>query len=331
MALKIQTFSEVALMLDKLSAVPLYLGVEIGGTKQQIAVGTAEGEIIKKSHICLGTDTTASSILSWIDATAQVFLQEYDIKGIGVGFGGPINTATGVTLQSMQVSGWSGFHLLEWFETSFHLPTVVENDTVTGGLAELHMGAGKECSRLFYTNIGTGIGGGLYWDSGYGASSLGYVWVPDWTSDVPGAKTRLEYLCCGPAIEKRLNTPGYIPPLSMLASFPAPLSCKELADAVHKGDAFAFEELDRIAHSFSLGLANMLALAFPERIVIGGGVAKIGEPLFQMLRRFTAENAYVADVGNFSILPGQLQDDAVLAGALLLASGAARSPANKSQ
>ena len=303
---------------------PLYLGIEIGGTKQQMAIGTADGEIIKKCHISFGTDTSASSILSWIEASGSELLKEYNVEAVGVGFGGPIDTKTGITLQSMQVSGWSNFHLLEWISNIFSLPVVVENDTVTGGLAELWIGAGKDSNRLFYTNIGTGIGGGLYWDNGYGASSLGYVWVPDWTSSVPGAKTRLEYLCCGPAIEKRLNTPGYIPRSSTLYSLPAPLNCKDLASAVHNGDSFALEELDRIAQTFSLGLADVLAVAFPDKIVIGGGVAKIGAPLFERLQYFTEKNAYVADVGKFRIIPSELMDDAVLVGALLLAAGKAR-------
>ena len=63
----------------------------------------------------------------------------------------------------------------------------------------------------------------------------------------------------------------------------------------------------------------MLALAFPDRIVVGGGVAKLGDVLFNRLRKFTEEFAFVADVGHIDIRPGVLEDDAVLVGALLLA------------
>ena len=298
---------------------PCYLAIEIGGTKQQAAVGTAEGVILERRQAKLAENTNAAGILRWIQTVGEELRQSWDIRGVGVGFGGPIDAATGVAVQSMQVEGWEKFPLLAWFRETFRLPAAVRNDTLTGGLGELYCGAGRGSRRLFYTNIGTGIGGGLYWPGGFGAGSLGYAWVPDWTAEEPGAATRLEYLCAGPFIEKRLNTPGYVPADSALAALPGRRTCADLGRCAGEGDPFCCRELDRVAKTFSLGLADVLALAFPERIVVGGGVAKMGEVLFSRLRRFTEESAFVADVGRFQILPSQLMDDAVLVGALLLA------------
>lgn len=306
----------------KRGAEPCYLAVEIGGTKQQMAVGTADGRILERRQVKLGDTTTAKNILRWIRDAGEELRTQWAVEGIGVGFGGPIDPGTGVIVCSLQVEGWAQFPLGAWFQETFSLPSTVLNDTVTGGLAELYCGAGRGSRRLFYTNIGTGIGGGLYWDGGFGASSLGYAWVPDWTSSQPGAGTRLEYLCAGPFIEKRLNTPGYVPQDSLLAARKKPLTCLDLAWGVEQGDSFSSGELDRVAQTFSLGLADVLALAFPERIVIGGGVAKMGESLFSRLRTFTQQSAYVADVGRFQIVPSQLMDDAVLVGGLLLAGKA---------
>lgn len=97
--------------------------------------------------------------------------------------------------------------------------------------------------------------------------------------------------------------------------------CTDLADGVKAEDAFCCEELDRIASSFSIGLANMLALGGVEKILIGGGVAKMGEILFSRIRKYTAEYAFVANEGRYSIEPCELMDDAVIAGALLAADG----------
>lgn len=296
-----------------------YIGVEIGGTKQQVCVGTAGGQIVARRQVKLGDDTTASNILSWIQRTIEDLRKEYPIAAIGAGFGGPIDPATETIICSCQIPGWEGFRLGDWFRETFGLPAVVRNDTVTGGLGELYLGAGKGSARFFYTNIGTGIGGGSYWPGGYGASSMGYVWVPDWESDIPGKATRLEFLCAGPFIEKRLNTLGYVPEDSCLHSLAKPFTCSQLGEGARAGDLFCCQELDRVAQTFSYGLADMLALAFPDRIVVGGGVAKLGDVLFDRLRKFTEEAAFVADVGHIDIRPGSLEDDAVLAGALLLA------------
>lgn len=296
-----------------------YIGVEIGGTKQQVCVGEGGGKIWECRQVKLGNDTTAQNILAWIQKTIEDLRKTYPVDAIGVGFGGPIDPKTEVVVCSCQIPGWEGFALGKWFRETFGVPAVVRNDTVTGGLGELYLGAGRGAERFFYTNIGTGIGGGLYWPGGYGASSMGYVWVPDWTSDVPGQRTRLEFLCAGPLIEKRINTPGYVPQNSFLNGIQGQKTCQDLANGVRANDPFCCQELDRVAGTFSLGLADMMALAFPDRMAVGGGVAKMGDILFERLRRFTKDAAFVADVDKIEIVPGQLGDDAVLAGALLLA------------
>lgn len=296
-----------------------YIGVEIGGTKQQVCLGGENGRILQRRQVKLGEETTAENILAWIRETVEAFCAEYPVSGIGVGFGGPIDPATEQIVCSCQIPGWENFRLGDWFRQTFGVSAVVRNDTVTGGLGELYLGAGKGCQRFFYTNIGTGIGGGSYWPGGYGASSMGYVWVPDWESGVPGKATRLEFLCAGPFIEKRLNTPGYVPTDSILNRINGHITCADLAAGVRQGDAFCAAELDRVAQTFSYGLADMMALAFPERMAVGGGVAKMGDILFDRLRRFTKDAAFVADVDKIDIQPGVLGDDAVLAGALLLA------------
>lgn len=296
-----------------------YIGVEIGGTKQQVCLGTAGGVITRRRVVRLGENTTAPAILAWIRQQIQDLTAAASVAAIGVGFGGPVDPAAERIICSCQIPGWEGFALGDWFRDTFGLPTVVRNDTVTGGLGELYLGAGRGSTRFFYTNIGTGIGGGSYWPGGYGASSLGYVWVPDWESGLPGKATRLEFLCAGPFIERRLNTPGYVPEDSVLKTLPGPLTCQALGRGAREKDAFCCRELDRVAETFSLGLADVLALTTPDRVVVGGGVAKLGDVLFDRLRRFTEEAAFVADAGHIDIRPGLLGDDAVLAGALLLA------------
>ena len=306
-----------------------HLGVEIGGTKQQIAVGSAEGDIFFKESVKLDYKRGAEDILDWINKKATGLIKEYsDIDSIGVGFGGPLESATGRVLCSLQVPGWKDFKLKEWFERSFGKRTVVVNDTVTGGIAELKRGAGIGSKRLFYTNIGTGIGGGLYIDgeyydgSGFGASYLGNSLVPDKLSKAPGKAVRLELICSGKSIEKRLCSENYVPQSSSLYKIlreNSSLCAKDLAEEAKAGDSFAVSELMMVAETFSVGLANVLALEGPDRIVIGGGVAKMGDILFDALRKYTDEYAFIANKGRYEIVPSMLMDDAVLIGAVIAA------------
>jgi glucokinase len=307
----------------------LYLGVEIGGTKQQLCVGTAEGRILSRRSVKLG-EVTAAEILAWLEENIRQLMEEYAFSGAGVGFGGPLELATGRVLSSLQVPGWKDFALAEWFRELLPCPVTVANDTFTGGVGELMAGAGKGSDLLFYTNIGTGIGGGLYiggkgFDgSGFGAAYLGNTLVPDWRGKKPGAYTRMELLVSGRSIARRLQEAGYVPESSLLYqncdSDISTLTALELGQAVREGDAFAVAELDRIVESFSIALANTLATTGATRVVIGGGVAKMGDILFDRIRAKTAELAFIANQGRYEILPCALEDDAVLVGALLLAA-----------
>ena len=65
------------------------VGVEIGGTKQQIAVGTAQGEILDRRTVRLGDKTSAGDILMWLKDNILEIQERWEIGGIGVGFGGP--------------------------------------------------------------------------------------------------------------------------------------------------------------------------------------------------------------------------------------------------
>lgn len=140
-----------------------------------------------------------------------------------------------------------------------------------------------------------------------------------------GACTRTELICSGRSIENRLRQKGYIPKNSVLAACHdgdiQKVTCMDLAEAVKAGDSFAVDELDRIAGTFSLSLANILASQGADTVVIGGGVAKMGDILFDRIRRFTDERAFIANKGHYRILPSYFLDDAVLVGALLVASG----------
>ena len=84
---------------------------------------------------------------------------------------------------------------------------------------------------------------------------------------------------------------------------------------------FACLELDKIAESFSVSLVNILAAQGVDTVVIGGGVSNMGDILFDRIRKFTDGLAFIANKGRYQILQSELMDDAVLVGALLIASG----------
>lgn len=312
----------------------LVIGVEIGGTKLQAALGTRDGEILERERGAAPASEGAGAILSWFDLSVPRLLKaakarDAKVAGIGVGFGGPVETATGKALTSHQVGGWSGYPLRRHFEERFGLPAHVGNDANVSGWAEYCRGAGMGTRTFVYMNIGSGIGGAFVVDGrlhdgqGYGAAEIGHTYVPDWSREEPGAFAKLEDLCSGWAIEKRVrataklevNTPLY----SLTNGEPGVATCAMLGEAARNGDMFALAELERVAQSIGIALANVIALIHPERIALGGGVSLLGDVLIDPIRDQLKHLAFQPFAGRYAIVPCALGEDVVLVGALLLA------------
>ena len=90
--------------------------------------------------------------------------QSHQIRRIGIGFGGPVDTSQGRVIKSHQIDGWDNFHLVDWCRETFGLPAVLGNDCDAATLAEARFGAGQGRRSVFYVTVGTGVGGGFVKD-----------------------------------------------------------------------------------------------------------------------------------------------------------------------
>jgi len=310
------------------------VAIEIGGTKLQAALGTPDGAIAVTERGTAPAGQGADAILAWFADTvpgllARAAAEGAPATGLGVGFGGPVETATGKVLVSHQVAGWEDVPLKAWFEDRFGLPTTVANDSNAAGWAEYCCGAGRGTRHFCYMNIGSGIGGALIIDGrlldgqGRGAGEIGHTYVPDWTAAAPGVAGKLEHLCSGWSIEKRLRASGGFASdgaLHELCEGDADrVTCELLAEAARQGDPFALEAIDEVAQGLAVALSNVITLFHPERIALGGGVGLMGEVLLDPLRRHVAGRVFGPFRDRYAIVPCALGESVVLVGALLLA------------
>ncbi len=311
------------------------LGVEIGGTKLQVALGRADGSIERIVRGSVKAEDGAPGILAWLEQGVASFIEEIRHEGhpapeaIGVGFGGPVESATGRVLVSHQIHGWEGVALKHWFEDRFGgLPTAVANDSNAAGWAEYCCGAGRGTKNFAYTNIGSGIGGALVVDGklydgqGRGAGEMGHVYVSDWTAAVPGAVDKLEHLCSGWSIERRVRQAEWPKDTALWAlcgGDQTTLRCAMLGQAAQAGDAYALGEIDRVASAVGTAISNLITLFHPEKLALGGGVALMGEVLLAPLRRYVDQHVFGPFQGRYEIVPCALEESVVLVGAMLLA------------
>src|SRR6478752_2014272 len=166
----------------------MFVGIEIGGTKLQLGLGRGDGWLLGlwrgTVDVAAGGDGIRRQIVAAVPellATANVNRDE--LKGVGVGFGGPVDDATRAVIKSHQIAGWDGFPLADWVSELVGVPAVLGNDADVAGLAEALFGAGKGLSPIFYITVGSGIGGGLiingeiYRGCGRGAAEIGHLQI----------------------------------------------------------------------------------------------------------------------------------------------------------
>jgi len=97
------------------------------------------------------------------------------------------------------------------------------------------------------------------------------------------------------------------------------IDTRMLVEAARAGDEFAIKEIDQIAYSMGLGLANMLCLVNVEVIAIGGGVSNMGELLIEPIRKYAHKYEFISSHNNYKIGKCELGDWIVLVGAILIA------------
>lgn len=301
---------------------PALLALEIGGTKLQLVTGTADGTITHRWRHQVDRASGAEGIRRQILAWLPEALAGVRPAGVGVGFGGPVDWRTGAIARSHQIEGWSGFAIGAWLRDLTGLPVAVDNDANIAALGEALRGSGRGASTVFYVTLGSGVGGGLvvegriYHGAKPGESELGHVRL-----DKSGIL--VEQRCSGWAVDRRIREAIGLHPGGVLAALADGATAGEarfLGAALDRDDPLAQAILSELADNLAFALSHVVHLMHPERIVIGGGLSLIGEPLrFAVGEALKHHLMEVFQPGPTLFLAG-LREDSVPIGALLLAA-----------
>lgn len=310
----------------------MLLGIEIGGTKLQLGVGTGEGPpLVELVRLEVRPERGAEGIRQQIAEHGRPLVARYAVQAVGIGFGGPVDSARGRTIVSHQVGGWEDFPLAEWCRQALGVPVLLANDSDSAGVAEACFGAGKGHRVVFYTNVGSGIGGALviegrlYSGSAGVASEIGHL-RPG--LECQSAEQTVESQASGWAISAAAaqamrqapDSPSAQDLLRRCGGQPERLSTRIVAEAATEDNALAQAALDRACRTYGWAVAQVVTLLAPSVVVLGGGVSLVGEQWWLApVRRYVDQYVFPPLRGTFQIEPARLGEEVVVHGALALA------------
>ncbi len=263
----------------------LLAGIDIGGTKCAVCLGQsdAEGVTLLAQRRFPTPATPSVALVALGDALAELLAEHTQpLAAIGVSCGGPLDSARGLILSPPNLPGWDRIDVVTPFRTRFGVPTALQNDANACALAEWQWGAGRGCQSMVFLTFGTGMGAGLIVDGRLytGASDMaGEVGHVRLAEDGPlgyGKCGSFEGFCSGGGIARLAQTRA----LAAIQEDTPPAFCPTLADlpdvtaekvgaAAQAGDPLALEIFQTVAHYLGRGLALLVDILNPERIVIG--------------------------------------------------------------
>ncbi|HJN09108.1 MAG TPA: ROK family protein [Pirellulaceae bacterium] len=312
----------------------MYLGIEIGGTKLQLAVGPGDGGAFvgferRDINIARGAD----GILEQIREAGTKLLEAHEVKRVGIGFGGPVDHCAGRVITSHQVDGWDNLSLTAWCQQNLNVPAVLGNDCDCAALAEARFGAGQGSQTVFFVTVGTGIGGALviggelHGQRRPAVAEIGHL-RPGVSADSPAAT--VESYASGPGIvasvQTHLGQDGVDDEernqlLERCGGDLDRLTAKSVAELAAEGNLVARTALVSASIVLGWAIAQIIAITAADTVVVGGGVSLIGdERFFQPLRAEVARYVFPPLLEAYQIVPAAMGEAVVAHGALALAA-----------
>ena len=291
-----------------------FLGLDVGGTNCKLAVVAADGdhrELLATATIPTGPGDPADVLARLAAVAGELVAVHGPVAAAGVGVPGLFDEASGrVVFLPNLPPGWTGQEVAGPLGDRLGVPVALLNDARAFTLAESRMGAAAGCPTVVCLTLGTGVGGGVVVDGRlrFGphgrAGELGHQVIE--VGGPPcgcGNRGCVEAFAAGAA-------------LCRLGGHPTP---EAVFAAAAGGDERAAEAVRRVVGRLAVGIANLVTVLWPERVVVGGGVAAAGEGLFRPLRAAVAASAPLVDPAAYEIVPAALGPAAGSIGAALWA------------
>lgn len=312
------------------------VGIDIGGTKtavvlasmQRLTEPTELGDCFLDKIVFatpIGGDS-AKALPMIIDAIDQIIdrnsVARHMMCAIGISCGGPLDSTGGIIKSPPNLYGWNDVPIVELLRDEFDTLVALQNDANACALAEWKFGAGRGTRNMIFLTMGTGMGAGLILDgrlySGTSdmAGEIGHIRL---SSNGPvgyGKAGSFEGFCSGGGIAQLATTMalerlqqgrvvGYCSSLDEMAG----ITAKSVSEAAALGDEAAIEVYQRVGQYLGKGIAILVDILNPEKVIIGSIFQRSSSLLRQAAQQVLQEEALHSSCSVCSVEPALLGDN----------------------
>jgi len=306
----------------------LILAMDIGGTQSRVALIDSEAQILKR--ISVPTEAGEGYKVVIKEIKELVSLKEFDrVAGIGISIAGLLESDTGTLVYSPNMPGWVNVPIKRIFTDEFHIPVYVSNDASLAALGENRYGAAKGLDSFVYITVSTGIGGGMVLDGNLYLGADGYAGEVGHMTINPagpvcscGMRGCFESMASGTAIardaKERISSGSTSIISDMVERDLERITAATVEQAARQGDELAKAVMLEAAVNLGIGLSNLIVIFDPQAVVVGGGVTKSNDLIFEPARKTVAQRVGKYFAKDTPILKAALGDNVGLIGAAAL-------------
>jgi glucokinase-like ROK family protein len=309
------------------------VGVDIGATHVTLVLADLSARVLEEIEFPFNVSLGPDVCLPQVDSKLREFLTGAsvtleEISAIGVGVPGPVVSEAGGVVAPPIMPGWDNFPIQSHLESLWGRPVMLNNDAELGALGEWAYGAGRNEKHLLYIKVGYGIGAGLliggqiYRGATGSAGEIGHIVIME---NGPlcacGNRGCLEAIAGGRAIADRARNAVRSGRRTHLASIKPieSISALDVAKAARKGDLVAQEIVAEAGEYLGIAIVGLINLINPSMIVIGGGVAEMGDLFIEPIRQAAMDRSLPAAAKDLRITAATLGRRASSMGAVVQA------------
>lgn len=272
----------------------MLVGVDLGGTNVRAALvrGT---KLVRLDARPIRSRGTKHEVFTDVCASIDAVMQR-GVRGIGIGVPSLVEPETGTILDTTNIPSWKRVALRPWLENKYRVPVRIDNDANCLALGERTYGHGRDCDNFVALVIGTGVGAGIISN---GRLHSGTSCAAGEFGTMPYRDSIIEKYASGQFFQARGREGA------------------ELAAAATRGDATARELYAEYGHHLAHAISLILYALAPERIILGGSVAKSYKHFRAPLRDGLRSFAYPSVVRALDIIVSRTANAAILGAASL--------------